>query len=155
MAYNKLQKSSMLLATALLRRTMTQILVKLALRQRELGINAGRLRFTWNAIQQINAGIETPLRTSSEILVACLMLLMFEDNILLLSVCHSKCQISWVAYARTYDRVASPVLSRSVPIQSTSESSWFTIIRGDLWRESRGRTQKPNINDTAVVAPAR
>ena len=44
--YNKLQKSSILLLTALEIITMMQMLVKLELRQSAFGITAGRLCFT-------------------------------------------------------------------------------------------------------------
>jgi len=45
--YNKLQKSSMPLLTALENNIMIQMLVKLKLRQSEFGISAVRLCFTW------------------------------------------------------------------------------------------------------------
>lgn len=46
MTNNKLLKSSMQLLTALVKRIIMQILVKLELRQSGLEISAGRLRFS-------------------------------------------------------------------------------------------------------------
>ena len=45
--HNKLLNSSILLLTALVKSIITQMLVKLELRQSEFGMSAGRLFFTW------------------------------------------------------------------------------------------------------------
>ena len=45
--YSKLLNSSILLLTALVKSIVTQMLVKLELRQSEFGMSAGRLRFNW------------------------------------------------------------------------------------------------------------
>lgn len=61
---------------------MIQILVKLELRQSGFGISAGRLCFTWWFIHQMNAGTESVLTTSSEILEGRRMLLISAERIL-------------------------------------------------------------------------
>lgn len=50
-----------------------QMLVKIRLRQRELGINAGRLRPSWRLTQRMNAGISTIAMESVAIVAGDLM----------------------------------------------------------------------------------
>ena len=45
--YKRLLNSSILLQTALVKSVITQMLVKLELRQSEFGMSAGRLFLTW------------------------------------------------------------------------------------------------------------
>jgi hypothetical protein len=71
--YNKLQYNSILLVTAVVKSTITHMLVKPELRQSEFGIKAGRPRWTWYFIHPTNAGTVLVLKTSSTMLEALWM----------------------------------------------------------------------------------
>ena len=131
------------------------MLVKLELAQSELGMSAGRLRFSWYLIHQMNTGTEATLRVKRMILDARRMLWMSEDNILPLLVHAQRHAETANSYARTYDKVVTPVVAITVPTQSISENSRFPIDCSDRTRISRGKTQTPIAHMTKLKAPAR
>lgn len=107
---------------------MMQQLVKIWLRQSELGIRAMRLFLTRYCIQHTNAGIEKALIINNTILDALWILLISADNDLEpVSLYLLRHLVDMDTYAKIYDSIASPALANSTPTQSISEPSRFQI----------------------------
>jgi hypothetical protein len=123
--YNRLANTSMPLVTAVLKRIMIQMLVKLKSRQNELGMSAERLFLTWWFIQQTKVGTVASPITNSAMVFAVLMLSTSAERVLenLLSVTIDLINVAHQTentYANAYDKVTNPVLEMRVPTQSIS-----------------------------------
>lgn len=153
--HNKLAKTSILLVTALLKSTMIHMLVKVELAQNEFGISAGRLCLTWKCIHHMNAGTVAAPRTRSEMVVACRMLWMSADSVLLMLIRFLYQAPAAETYARAYDSVTRPVVEISVPIQSISEARRFMMLCLRVEREDIGSAQNPITPKVKLAAAAR
>lgn len=145
----------MLLVTALLKSIMIHMLVKVELAQNEFGISAGRLCLTWNCIHHMKAGTVAAPRTKSEMVVACRMLWMSAERVLLRLVWLSHRTPTADTHAKAYENVTRPVVDISVPTQSISEVRRFLMLC--LWagREAFGSAQNPMTPKAKLAAATR
>lgn len=160
MTYNRLANTSMPLVTAVLKRIMIQMLVKLKSRQKELGMSAGRLVLTWWFIQQTNVGTVASPIINSTMVVAVLILSTSAESVLersmsvtiaLINVAHQREK----THANAYDKVTNPVLEMSVPTQSISVFNCFFTQFQVFGFSSFGNTNTPTHPVAQLAAATR